>query len=42
MEDIGVLGVKKLISIINKNYKGELKTIIENELIIRNTCTKVK
>jgi len=42
MEDIGVLGVKKLISIIDKNYKGELKTIIKNELIIRNTCTKIK
>ena len=42
MEDMGVYGVRKLISIINKNYKGELKTIIKNELIIRNTCAKIK
>lgn len=42
MEDMGVIGVRKLISIINKNYKGELKTIIKNELIIRNTCAKTK
>jgi len=42
MEDMGVHGVRKLISIINKNYKAELKTIIKNELIIRNTCAKIK
>ncbi|MCL4385790.1 MAG: LacI family transcriptional regulator [Cyanobacteria bacterium] len=42
MEDMGVIGVKKLISIINKNYDGELKTIIKNKLIIRSTCTKIK
>jgi LacI family transcriptional regulator len=42
MEDMGVIGARKLISIINKNYKGDFKTIIKNELIIRNTCTKIK
>jgi LacI family transcriptional regulator len=42
MEDMGVIGVSKLISIINKKYEGDLKTIIQNELIIRNTCVKIK
>jgi LacI family transcriptional regulator len=42
MEDIGVIGVKKLIDIINKNYKGDLKTILKNDLIIRNSCMKIK
>ncbi|MHB1335352.1 MAG: LacI family DNA-binding transcriptional regulator [Candidatus Humimicrobiaceae bacterium] len=42
MEDMGVAGVKKLIDIINKNYKGDLKTILKNDLIIRNSCIKIK
>jgi len=41
MEEMGIAGVKKLISIINSDYKGELKTIIKNKLIIRKTCAEI-
>jgi len=41
MEDIGSVGLKKLISIINKNYKGDIKTIVENNLVIRKSCKKL-
>lgn len=42
MEEIGRIGIKKLISIINNNYKDELKTIIPNKIIERTSCSSFK
>jgi DNA-binding LacI/PurR family transcriptional regulator len=41
MEELGRVGIRKLISIINNNYTGELKTIIDNELIDRGSCKSI-
>jgi len=41
MEKMGKIGVKKLISIINNEHKAEIKTIIKNNLIIRQTCSRL-
>ena len=38
MEKLGKEGINKLISIINKSYGGEIKTIINNVIIERGTC----
>lgn len=41
MEELGRVGINKLISIINNNYNGEIKTIVDNELMIRETCKRI-
>ena len=38
MEKIGILGIRKIIALINNNYEGEIKTIVDNDLIIRKSC----
>lgn len=38
MEEIGRVGIKKLISIINNDYKGDIKTTIDNEIVERKSC----
>lgn len=40
MEELGASGLRKIISLINNNFNGEIKTIIDNDLIIRNSCRK--
>lgn len=42
MEKIGSVSIKKIISLINKKYIGEIKTTIPNKLIIRNSCSHLK
>jgi DNA-binding LacI/PurR family transcriptional regulator len=42
MEELGKTGLKKMINLINKNYKDDLKTIINNELVIRSSCKDIK
>jgi len=41
MEELGRVGIKKLISIINNNYEGEIKTIIDNEIVERQSCKSI-
>jgi DNA-binding LacI/PurR family transcriptional regulator len=41
MEKLGEVGIKKIIKLINENYEGSLKTIIDNEIIIRDSCRKL-
>lgn len=41
MEELGRVGIKKLISIINNNYEGEIKTVIENEIVERKSCKSI-
>jgi DNA-binding LacI/PurR family transcriptional regulator len=41
MEKLGRVGTKKLISIINNNYNGEVKTIISNEIVERRSCSRI-
>ncbi|MCL5771703.1 MAG: LacI family transcriptional regulator [Actinobacteria bacterium] len=38
MEEMGNIGINNLISIINNNYKGPRKFIVDNELIKRKSC----
>lgn len=40
-EDIGIIGIRKIVDLINNKYSGEIKTIINNELIIRDSCRKL-
>ena len=40
-EKIGIIGLRKIINLINDNHKEEVKTIIENSLIIRKSCKKI-
>jgi len=41
MEELGRVGIKKLIAIINNNYKGDIKTIIDNEIVERKSCKSI-
>lgn len=41
MEELGRVGLKKLIAIINNNYSGDIKTIIDNEMIERKSCRSI-
>ena len=41
MEELGRVGIKKLIAIINNDYKGDIKTIIDNEIIERQSCKSI-
>jgi len=41
MEELGRVGIKKLISIINNNCRGEIKTIIDNEIVERGSCSRI-
>ncbi len=41
MENLGQVGMEKLISIINNEYKGEIKTVIGNEVIERGSCKRL-
>ncbi len=41
IEEIGVSGIKKIIALINNKYKGKMKTIVDNKLIIRKSCRKL-
>jgi len=41
MEKLGQAGIRKLISVINKDYKGEIKTILSNDIIVRNSCRRI-
>ena len=41
MEELGRVGIKKLTSIINNNYRGEIKTIVDNEIVERQSCKSI-
>jgi DNA-binding LacI/PurR family transcriptional regulator len=41
MEALGQQGIKKLIDIINNNYDGEIKTILKNKIIERESCSRI-
>ena len=40
-EKIGTIGIRKIINMIKDNHKEEVKTIIENSLIIRKSCKRL-
>ena len=41
MEELGRVGIKKLISIINNDYSGDVKNIIDNEIVERKSCMSI-
>ena len=41
MEELGRVGIKKLIAIINDEYKGDIKTMIDNEMVERKSCRSI-
>lgn len=42
MELLGQAAIKKLISIINEDYKREIKNTISNKITERQPCRKVE
>ncbi len=38
VEEIGRVSLDKIIRLINNDYHGKIKTIINNELVIRKSC----
>ncbi len=41
IEELGRVGFKKLISIINDDYSGDIKTIINNKIVERGSCKRI-
>ena len=41
MEKLGHVGIEKLFSILNGDYSIDVKTIIDNKIIVRNSCTTI-
>jgi len=41
MGELGRVGIRKLISIINNDYNGDIKTIINNKIVKRKSCKSI-